>query len=322
MGTAITPDQLQALAGLCEEVVLALDADRAGRAAMLRAQNVAGSRKLRLRVAQMPAGEDPADMLAGEGVGEGAVERFREIVDAALDMPVFHVRSILDAADLATPAGRDRALDEALPVLAGMGETISRDELTREVAERLNADPALVSRRMKGERPRPREPEPGPSPAPAPAQPAAPPRKPVELSTRERREQELFAMCMASPQAGREYLGRLTEEHLSSPLAVRTRDWLTAHLDDPVSGLPREDEELVTLVNRLAARSRNELSYAEELGIHLTFTPEAMEINFLELERHALEDQLRAAREAGHDAPVELQRRRAEINERIARQRG
>ena len=43
--------------------MLALDADRAGRAAMLRAQRVAGSRKLRLRVAAMPAGEDPADML-------------------------------------------------------------------------------------------------------------------------------------------------------------------------------------------------------------------------------------------------------------------
>jgi DNA primase len=103
MGTAITPDQLQALAGLCEEVVLALDADRAGRAAMLRAQNVAGSRKLRLRVAQMPAGEDPADMLAG--AGEGAADRFREIVDGALDMPVFHVRSILETGDLTTPAG-------------------------------------------------------------------------------------------------------------------------------------------------------------------------------------------------------------------------
>ncbi len=160
MGTAITPDQLQALAGLCEEVVLALDADRAGRAAMLRAQGVAGSRKLRLRVAQMPAGEDPADMLTGEGAGEGAAERFRAIVDGALDMPVFHVRSIFDAGDLETPTGRDQALNEVLPVLAGMGETISRDELTREVAERLDADPLLVSKRLAGEgKPRPAQPQ-------------------------------------------------------------------------------------------------------------------------------------------------------------------
>ena len=40
--------------------MLALDADRAGREAMLRAQRVAGSGKLRLLVAAMPEGEDPA----------------------------------------------------------------------------------------------------------------------------------------------------------------------------------------------------------------------------------------------------------------------
>ena len=72
MGTAITPEQVQQLSGYAEEVVLALDADRAGRDAMLRAQRVAGSRKLRLRVAAMPAGEDPADMLRGGGGGDGS----------------------------------------------------------------------------------------------------------------------------------------------------------------------------------------------------------------------------------------------------------
>ena len=69
MGTAITPDQLALLAGYAEEVVLALDADRAGREAMLRAQRVHGSSKLRLLVAAMPAGEDPADMMLTEEGG-------------------------------------------------------------------------------------------------------------------------------------------------------------------------------------------------------------------------------------------------------------
>ena len=48
-----------------------MDADRAGRDAMMRAQRVAGAKRMRLRVAAMPAGEDPADMLA-----EGESERF------------------------------------------------------------------------------------------------------------------------------------------------------------------------------------------------------------------------------------------------------
>lgn len=327
MGTAITPDQLAALGGLCAEVVLALDADRAGQAAMLRAQKVAGSRKLRLRVAQMPEGEDPADLLAGGGAGEGAPERFRALVEGALDMPVFHVRSILDAADLSTPPGRDRALDEVLPVLAGMGETISRDELAREVADRLDADPGLVMRRLagagRGAAARERDTETGKREAPRVAgehggtpavvdgrkdggrcEPTG------ELSVRERREQALLAMCIAAPQLGRDYLERLSDQHLSSPAMVRARDWLKQHLVDPVSGLPREDEELVSTVTKLAAVASREPA-----------TPDAMELNFLELERRTVEDLITAAREAGGDPPVDLQRRRGELSERIARHR-
>ena len=67
MGTAITEEQVAALSGMVDEVVLALDADAAGQEAMLRAQRVAAGRKMRLRVAAMPAGEDPAEMIAAEG---------------------------------------------------------------------------------------------------------------------------------------------------------------------------------------------------------------------------------------------------------------
>ena len=144
MGTAITPDQLKLLSGYAGEVVLALDADRAGREAMLRAQRVAGSGRLRLLVVAMPEGEDPADLLNDEG-GE---ERFRRLLAEAVDLPVFHVRAILGDADLSTPAGRDRALDEVAPVLKAMGDTITRQELISEVADRLETDPAMVARRL------------------------------------------------------------------------------------------------------------------------------------------------------------------------------
>ena len=39
--------------------------------AMLRAQRVASGKRVRLRVAAMPAGEDPADMLAAGGKDNG-----------------------------------------------------------------------------------------------------------------------------------------------------------------------------------------------------------------------------------------------------------
>ncbi len=145
MGTAITPEQVKLLGAYADEAVLALDADRAGREAMLRAEAVGGKR-LRLRVARMPEGEDPADLLVG---GDGAsATAFREAIDAAEDLPVFHTRTLLDDADLSSPSGRDRALDEVVGVIAAMPDSITREELTREVGDRLDADPGLVGRRI------------------------------------------------------------------------------------------------------------------------------------------------------------------------------
>jgi hypothetical protein len=127
------------------------------------------------------------------------------------------------------------------------------------------------------------------------------------LSARERREQALLAMCIASPAEGREVLERLTAEHLSSPVVARARDWLVEHLDEPMRGLPREDEELVSLITQLVMRAEREPGGRE-----------AMELNLLQLEQALIEGRIEVARKGGGDPPVELQRRRAELAERIA----
>jgi DNA primase len=305
MGTAITPEQLQHLARYTEEVVLALDADRSGRAAMLRAQRVAGSRKLHLRVAAMPAGEDPAEMIAA-----GDADKLRGLIEQAMALPEFHVRWALDEADVSSPAGRDLALDEVVPVLGAMGESISRDELARLVADRLDADPGLVMRRVAGGAVRASG---GDGEAAAaqssPAGGTGPTitRAPRALSARERRERALLAMCIAAPAEGREFLERLTPEHVSSPIVGRAREWLLGHLDDPIAGLPREDDELVSLVTNLKMQSERE-----------PVARDAMELNFLQLEQAVLEGRIDAAQQKGGDPPVELHRRRAELAERIA----
>ncbi|HEX5955202.1 MAG TPA: DNA primase [Solirubrobacterales bacterium] len=303
MGTAITPEQVKLLSAYAEEAVLALDADRAGREAMLRTQQVASGKRLRLRVARMEPGQDPADVLAG---GDGAsATAFREAIEAAEDLPVFHVRMLLDDADTSSPPGRDRALDEVVEVIAAMPDSITRQELMREVANRLDADPGLVARRIaavgrggRASAPASAAGDAGPERAPAPRQ----------LSARERREMALLAMCVKLPAEGREYVERLTDEHFSSPVAARARAWLAGHLDAPTDGLERDDEELVAYVTRVMMLSEREPASAE-----------AMNLNYLELDRARIEDQIAAAEANGADPPVELQRARAELTERIAR---
>jgi DNA primase len=302
MGTAITPDQLALLSGHAEEVVLAMDADRAGEDAMIRAQRVAGARRMQLRVAAMPEGEDPADLLA-----DGASDRMTELLEGAADLPAFQVDAAIARADRGTGAGRDRALDEVAPVLAAMDpDSVSRQELVRRVADRLDTDAGLVTRRIEREGRGGRQREPAQR---ADAKPAAPQKTEPErpLSPRERRERALIAMCIGSPAEGREYLGRLTPAHLSSPLTGRALEWTREHLDEPLAGLPREDEDLVSLVTQLVMTSRREPA-----------SRDAMELNFLQLEQAMVEDRIADVQQGGGDPPVDLQRRRAELAERIA----
>jgi len=301
MGTAITPDQVAALSGMVEEVVLALDADSAGQEAMLRAQRVAAGRRMRLRVAAMPAGEDPAEMMAADG----GPERFREILERAEELTAFQVRLVLERTDTSSPIERDRALAEVAPVLAGMGETVSRDELIRKVAEKLDLEPAMVMGRVVAATPASggRQ-DPGPE-SRVPAQPA--PRRPAELTSRERRERALLAMCVALPDEGKEYLSRLTEAHLS-PTGLRAAAWLREHPEDPASNLPHDDGELAGLIAELVIMSREEPS-----------SHEAMELNFLLLDQRRLEDEIAAAGERGdYERRTALSRERADLVEQIA----
>ncbi len=77
MGTALTEQQVGELSRLARTVLLALDADSAGQEAMLKAYRLAERRKLQLRVVELPAGADPAELVQSGGakaVGE-AVSR-------------------------------------------------------------------------------------------------------------------------------------------------------------------------------------------------------------------------------------------------------
>lgn len=297
MGTAITPEQVSMLAGLTDTVILALDADRAGADAMIRAQKVAGGKSLELRVAAMPEGEDPADMLQ-----EGSVERFMRLVVGAIDLPSFRVEIALGRGELGSVAGRERVLEEVGPVLKAMGETaLGFDELVRKLADRLDTDASLVLARVRS------APDPGiesntNGAAKAPPRPVA-----VSLTPRETRERALLAMCISDPEAGRRFIDGLTDEHVS-PSGVPALRWLRGHLDDPMAGLPREDTGLTSLITELVMRAESEPA-----------TEGAMQLNLDLLELQRLEDGISAAQKVGdYEVSTRLSQERAQLTERIA----
>jgi DNA primase len=308
MGTAITPDQVKTLSGVVDEVVLALDADEAGQEAMLRAQRVAGGRRMRLRVALMPKGVDPAELMAE---ADGA-ERFRGFAADAAELTDFQVTRVLDRTDVSSPVERDQALAEVAPILAGMEEGASQSELVRKVADRLDLEPAMVMGRVVASTPTTGGPGTtnGPEerrPTPAASPQSTPTPRPVELTSRERRERALLAMCIALPERGADYLERLGESHLSrSGLAAAA--FIRTHPKDPAEHLPRENGALAALITELVMLSREEPA-----------SEEAMELNFLLLDQRRLEDEIAAAGERGdYERRARLSRERAALVERIA----
>ena len=284
MGTALTQEQLAEVGRVAPRLILALDADRSGQEAMLRAARLAEERKLELRVVEMPEGTDPAELVTA-----GGAEAFLERMEQALGMIEFQVRRVLADADLDTPSGRDKALQEARTLITAVPErTATRDALVREVADRLDVPADYVAaapaRRTSTDPGRPfagREQEPEPA---VPAEPSF------------AAERAFLAMCVASGSLGRDYLERLSDEHLSSPSVRDARTHLVTHFGDPLSGLPEDDPATAALVTGVAMA-------AQEQG---EATEPVLRMSFLQLELRRIDRELRRA---AHEA--DLSRRTA-----------
>ncbi len=135
-----------------------------------------------------------------------------------------------------------------------------------------------------------------------------PMRAQAPLTPRENRERALLGMCIAAPRLGKDFVGKLSEEHMSQS-GRPALAWLRDHLDDPMEGLPREDTELVSVITELKMRAERDPPPTER----------AMELNFLLLEQRRVDDGIAAARREGDLATVgKLSREGSELSTRIS----
>ena len=277
MGTAMTQEQLAELAKVGDSsrrgaVFLALDADRAGRDAMLRAARLAEDRGVDLRVIDMPEGTDPADL-----VGRDGADAFVARMDRAAPMIQFQVRRILADADLDTPSGRDQALGEARKLISAVPErTATRDALVREAADRLDVPVEYVMAPPAAER------------VSVPALPAQ--ASPGELALRA--EREFLTRCLSSADLGRDYLSRPADDQFSSDLLRRARDHLVLRFDDPLAALPEDDPALGALVTDVALAAQERPPSEEPV----------LRMSILQLEQRRIDREIRRATQDGDHA--------------------
>jgi DNA primase len=215
LGTAFTPAQLGILRRLCEEVVTFFDADAAGQKAAERAAelleptssslawgvtrtgSLGTSSPFRLKVALLPAGDDPDSFLRAQGA-----DAFRERVEAARSLLGYALeRAIADPEGASGPRARANAFARVALMLAKVADTEEAIQLSREAGVKLGVDPAqlwIEAQKLQTALRRPATPPPA---APTTAEPIA-------------RERDLIVLLLGSPGARAALLPRIEDEDL------------------------------------------------------------------------------------------------------------
>jgi DNA primase len=129
MGTALTPEQAEKLRRLCPRAVVCYDGDSAGRKATHGALQLLLAQGFEARVARMPEGEDPDDLLNREGpeVLAGRIEEAPEALTWLLE----DVRP--DEPGIASGEKRER-IARIQEVLGAIGDRVLRYEEYRKLA--------------------------------------------------------------------------------------------------------------------------------------------------------------------------------------------
>ncbi|MGE5585333.1 MAG: DNA primase [Bacillota bacterium] len=141
LGTALTEDQARIIRRYASRVVIAYDADAAGAAATVRGMEILAGARLDVRVASLPAGEDPDST-----VRKGGAEALARALTDARPLIDYKLHLATSRCDRGTVDGRVSAAREAARVLATIESAVGRSEYTRRVATELEIDPDALGK--------------------------------------------------------------------------------------------------------------------------------------------------------------------------------
>jgi DNA primase len=146
LGTATTPDHLQRLFRIVNEIVFCFDGDRAGRAAAWRAleNSLPQAREGRsLRFMFLPEGHDPDTLVQAEGK-----EAFETRVAQALPLSEYLAQELSARHDLSQVEGRDQFIKQAQELLNKLVDASYRELLFERLAQALNISTDRLQRVM------------------------------------------------------------------------------------------------------------------------------------------------------------------------------
>ena len=139
LGTAFTADHARLLRRYVQEAVLCFDSDEAGQKAMVRALEPLLEAGLVVRVATVPAPDDPDSFIRSQGA-----EAFRALVARAEDFFDYHLKQLCRRHDLNSDRGRLAVLQEMADAVLKTGNELLIETHARKTAQVLGVSPEAV----------------------------------------------------------------------------------------------------------------------------------------------------------------------------------
>ncbi len=144
-GTALGEEHLDLLRRFSKRVVLAFDADEAGAGAAERGFERSVPGDLDLRVAVLPEGRDPADLVA-----DGRIDALKAAVESSDPLLQFRIDRELAGFNLDEPESRGRAVRAAAALIALHPDAVVRHEYAVLVSRRTGVDVPTVESALRG----------------------------------------------------------------------------------------------------------------------------------------------------------------------------
>ncbi len=272
MGTALTPEQAEKLKRLAPRVVVCYDGDPAGRAATQGAVKLLLAQGFETRVARMPEGKDPHDVLSADGPA-----RLVLLLEEAPDYLTWILEEVGPSAPGISSAEKGERVGRILEILRPIADTVVRHEECRRLAAATGIPLDVLWDRIRpvshARRDRPA------APVAAGTAGNAGALQQVDMPAGERR---VVQVLLSQPEHKSLILGTLKDFHLTHPFARRL---FAAFQAEPGAS------EVVDFQRQIADLTEAERSMVSEIALEEQppADRQAVEHLLMELERRHLE---------------------------------
>ena len=139
LGTAFTADHAKLILRYAGKIIFCYDSDEAGQRATIRALPIVQAAGAQVFVVKVPDGKDPDEFIRKHGKAA-----FDDLISHAQTLIDYRMNYVLARADLSTIEGKIKALQDILPVVAKIEDTVTRNEYRKKIAAALVLNEDLV----------------------------------------------------------------------------------------------------------------------------------------------------------------------------------